>query len=88
MPPMQHQITLSSPLYSRTSIWDQNNHFTYKIHDVIKSYSKYNPRPFGTSNLKPFIGHITKAGTVSPTIQFIEKDIVLSKLKNMISLIS
>lgn len=88
MPPMQHQITLSSPLYSRTSLWDQNNHFTYKIHPVTKTYSEYNPRPFGTSGLKPFIGHVTKAGAVSPTIQFVEKDVVLSKVKNMVSLIS
>lgn len=88
MPPMQHQITLSSPLYSRSSLWDPNNHFTYKIHQVSKTYSQYNSRPFGTSGLKPFIGHITKAGTVSPTILFVEKDVVLSEVKNMVSLIS
>lgn len=68
------------------------NHFTYHLNtdDEVKFLSSKrldNNRSWALGKYKPFLGYKTSAGTIAPSIHFIDKDDILTTLKNLIELV-
>ncbi|AJG39051.1 polymerase [Lishi spider virus 1] len=88
MPPLQHQI-LFIPAYPRNAnSWERNNHFTYHVSAPIEYATKHIREQYSCGAKDPFIGYTTRTGTVEPTVHFVEKDVIIQKLKNLIDLTS
>lgn len=85
MPPLQHQIRITTPNDSGKIAWDVANHFSYHILPETESVL---PGVFGYSygGKKPFLGYATTAGTTVPQMNFVERDDVLSNVKNLVEL--
>nr|WPV62253.1 MAG: RNA-dependent RNA polymerase [Wufeng shrew chuvirus 1] len=88
MPPLQHQLRLLDPGDPNKTQWDKWNHFQYTYSLPTEYVDRHNLPCFATSHKRPFLGYTTRSGLVEPSIVFIEKDVTLSKLKNLIDLIS
>jgi len=85
MPPLQHQVKITTPTDSGEVVWDVMNHFSYHILPETESVL---PGVFGYSygGKKPFLGYATTAGTTVPQMNFVERDDVLSNVKNLVEL--
>lgn len=89
MPPLQHQIALVSPLAGQADDYILNNHFTYYIsNEYLPSLINKPTQHYLSCGKKPFLGYATRSGTIAPTVHFIEKDSKLTKVKNILDLIS
>nr|QJW70342.1 RNA-dependent RNA polymerase [Erysiphe necator associated negative-stranded RNA virus 19] len=88
MPPLQHQISISTPDLAENDPWARINHFTYFVKPIMYSLPFINHRTYATSSTKPFMGHITKTGSITPNVQFIEKDNILNKLQTLLNMLS
>lgn len=89
MPPLQHQIGLVLPVMGEHDEYILNNHFTYHCcEDLLPSRLKVMRQHYRSGGKKPFLGYITRSGTIAPTVHFIEKDAILTKVKNILDLIS
>lgn len=89
MPPLQHQILLFPPLLGQTDEYILNNHFTYYVStEFLPSLMKRPTQHYLSCGKKPFLGYATRSGTIAPTVHFIEKDAILTKVKNILDLIS
>jgi len=89
MPPLQHQIKFTTEWLSFNNTWDLNNHFTYHCKSDLKAPEfKHCPQQYMSGGCKPFMGYTTRSGTIAPTVHFIEKDAILTKVKNLLDLLS
>lgn len=87
MPPLQHQIWFKPALTRPEDTWDNENHFTFTFGGPVTSFShKSSCIQYTTGPYKPFLGYSTHAGTLEPTVQFIDKDPILKKIKNLIDI--
>lgn len=89
MPPLQHQIMLMTPMMGQADDYILNNHFTYHVStEYLPSLIKRPTQHYLSCGKKPFLGYATRSGTIAPTVHFIEKDSILTKVKNILDLIS
>jgi hypothetical protein len=89
MPPLQHQLFFTTPIQGMFDEWSVNNHFTFYPSAELQSLTgKKSVQQYCTGNKKPFLGYTTRAGTIAPVCNFIEKDTTLLKVKNLLDLIS
>nr|WPR16559.1 MAG: RNA-dependent RNA polymerase [Millipede chuvirus] len=88
MSPLQHQISITSRLASHEDDWACNNHFTYYIYPPCEYMDEYHLPTYSVANIAPFLGYTTRLGLVQPSVHFVEKDLLLSKIKLLIELAS
>jgi hypothetical protein len=88
MPPLQHQIHIEPQQAGNLNEWEDANHFQYKIHPITQYLDKYHLETYATAGLRPFIGYTTRNSMVPARIHFVEKNIILTKVKNLTDLIS
>lgn len=88
MAPFQHLLYIITPHQGAllNDDWVHNNHFLLKIIPPVTKLQEGCSRVYQTSDKKPFLGHSTSPGTIEPLMQFIEKDVVLLQLKNLLEL--
>nr|UVF62174.1 MAG: RNA-dependent RNA polymerase [Bat faecal associated chuvirus 1] len=86
-PPVCHQIRLTTGLTSSQIHWDTDNHFTL-THYYPKRYimGARDIYAWGSAGCTPFLGHKTSSSSTIPSIHFIEKDVLLSKIRNLLEL--
>lgn len=86
--PLSHFVKLTTQLNGSASVWDSENHFMYTV-DLDGEPLTPDKRFHYTSGVhEPFVGYTTRTGTVEPKIHFLEKDILLTKLKNILDIVS
>lgn len=88
MPAMQHLMHYMTADEGRKSDYCCEHHFEYKLHAVTTQLTSTPNRHFSLSGSKPFLGHSTSTGTIGPLIHFTEKDLMLTKLKSLLELLS
>lgn len=88
MPPLQHQLILVTPEQGVSDEWARDNHFTYVTDPPTEVLSPTAPRGMATSGKTPFIGFATRTGMVEPHVHFIEKDVMLQKVRSLLDLSS
>lgn len=86
MPPITHLMTYydhkTAPLNTHVNL----NHFTYYIHAPTFVLGKEKSDHFTSSDKVPFVGFKTRPGTQLPELHFVDKDMFLIHLKNMVEL--
>nr|QPL15312.1 RNA-dependent RNA polymerase [Orthopteran chu-related virus OKIAV152] len=86
MPPLQHQLEFHIALSSPDNRWINNNHFTFKVLkpdiNIGRRYSEH----YAARKTEPFVGYTTRTGNIAPSAHFIEKDPILTKMKNLFDL--
>lgn len=90
MPPPAHTLSFKSLITSciQKDPWDVDHHFRFTIHPPTEVLQSGISRSYMSSGRRPFLGHTTSPGTLEPTVQFVEKDVVLMKVKNCLELMS
>lgn len=89
MPPMQHMITILSPLEAAGNEHAEMNKFIYYIKPLADTLQgPHMCQHYSTSSLKPFLGYTTRTGTVEPQVHFIDQNQITLKVKNLLDLIS
>lgn len=86
MPPLQHQLKFTTSLHADDH--DRMNHFKYILYKCDQVFPGRATQHYMTGHQKPFIGYITRAGTTAPVVYFIEQDALLTKVNNLLDLIS
>lgn len=90
MPPACHTMVYGTRAQMMTSDHYVSHHFTYFLDDDLElkhlKDDKQKLRGYATGKQKPFLGYKTSAGTIAPSVHFIEKDNILTNLKNLIEL--
>nr|AJG39080.1 polymerase [Shuangao Fly Virus 1] len=84
MPAIQHLVTYTSINFANPH--DIKNHFTYTISDNLKYSSSSKNRCFADGHQKPFLGHVTNPGTVSSQLRFVQKDVVLRHVSDLLEI--
>lgn len=87
MPPLQHQLYVMEEQSDWIGDWSDSHHFTYTIHPITTYLDNYHLLTYAVSGCRPFIGYTTRNAMVPPRIHFVEKDLVLTKVKDLIDLI-
>ncbi|AUW34382.1 L [Blacklegged tick chuvirus 2] len=88
MPPLQHQLILMTPEQGVVDEWARDNHFTYVTDTPTEVLRSTAPRGMATAGKTPFIGFTTRTGMVEPHVHFIEKDVMLQKVRALLDLSS
>lgn len=88
MPPLQHQVYLTTAFSAGSTEWVDKNHFAYTINHPLKNINRGRSEHFSSGQYKPFLGYTTRNGMTEPTVHFIEKDPMLTKIKNLIDIIT
>lgn len=85
MPPMMHQIHLTTPELSCRDTWSTLNAFTYEVEPALEVVGT-SSFAYTAGGRLPFLGFTTRTGTTTPTVSFVEKDIILTRVKNLLEL--
>ena len=88
MPPVQHLVHLEPQQGGHLNGWEDRNHFQYKTSEITQHLDAFRLPSYASSGLQPFIGYTTRNSMIPARINFIEKNILLSKVKDLIDLIS
>lgn len=87
MPPLQHQIRITSPETSSNLMYDVQNFFAIEYVKPVQFVRRCEGNVnWATSHLEPFIGMTTTSSMSQPTVHLIEKEPVLSKLKTLLEM--
>lgn len=90
MPPACHTMEFGTRAQMMASEHHVSHHFTYFLDDnsslLYLKDDKQRNRSWSLGRQKPFLGYKTSAGTLAPSVHFIEKDNILNNLKNLIEL--
>lgn len=90
MPPVCHTMEYGTRAQMMSSEHYVSHHFTYFLDDnsslTYLKDDKQRARGWAIGTQKPFLGYKTSAGTLAPSVHFIEKDNILTNLKNLIEL--
>lgn len=86
MPPMQHQLQLHNAALHGCSQWVKNNHFTFTLSEPTINVSTDDHQHYCACPTEPFVGYTTRTGNIAPSAHFVEKDPVLTKVKNLFDL--
>lgn len=84
MPAIQHLVSYTSISFANTH--DIQNHFSYSISDDLKYSSSSKNRCFADGKQKPFLGHVTNSGTVSAQLRFVQKDVILRHVSDLLEI--
>ena len=87
MAPLQHLIHIERMHSQHLHGWEDTHHFQYYIHPITDNLDRYKLIRY-SSGKRPFLGFTTRNSMVAPKLHFIEKYIVLMKVRNLIDLIS
>lgn len=89
MPPLQHQISITTIHDTLQNEYAKDNYFE-ATYTCKTSEFKRRPIPaFSCGNCKPFLGHKTKTGMrQNQTTRFLEKDELLTQVKNLLDIVS
>jgi len=88
MPPLQHQTILTTRLFAAHDDYSSKNHYTY-TRMPLKQYLTPDKREhYASAHVRPFIGYTTRSGNSEPVLNFVDKDVLLTKLKNITDLAS
>lgn len=88
MPPLQHQVVFTTQSLSRDNGWHLRNHFTYNVHLPTEFLTPDKRYQYASAGCRPFIGFTTRTGSVEPLIHFVDKDVILTKVKNLLEIAS
>lgn len=88
MPPIQHQIEIMHKSDENISPWARFNHMTISLTDKAQKLVEQNSDRYKIGEIKPFLGHKTKASVLSPQIFMVEHDVLLSKVKKLMDVVS
>nr|UHR49767.1 MAG: RNA-dependent RNA polymerase [Hangzhou altica cyanea chuvirus 1] len=88
LPPMQHQVHLMPPIPNELDTWVNQNHFTFFIKPVSNMLPGVVSEHYMVGNSKPFLGYTTPSGTLHPNIHFLDKDAIVSKVKQLLDISS
>jgi hypothetical protein len=86
MSPARHTMSFVTPLLGHQSAHMRSNHFTYYVDCPTEFVGGHNNFHYGVGNKHPFLGNVTSSATLSPLLNMVEKDAILSKLKNIAEL--
>lgn len=87
MPPLQHQLKFVVSSDLTNDIWECRNHFLYKVTPPVDVGDRRKEH-YSSGEHTPFTGYTTRTGSVEPNGLFIEKDVLLQKIKNLIDVAS
>nr|QXV86378.1 polymerase [Chuviridae sp.] len=88
MPPLQHQVIIKDPNVDNLTKHDIQGHFTFQTTKSKKTIVHDSRPHYSSGDNRPFEGYTTRTGTIEPTMSFIDKDVLLAKLQNIIELAS
>lgn len=88
MPPIAHLLHFTTPFLSSHDDHSRRNHFVYNYDYPEEFLTKQESHHYARGSRVPFIGHVTGTGTLNPTLHLIEKDAILTKLRNIAELVS
>lgn len=88
LPPMQPQVSVTHPTSTAYNDWNSRNHFTYFFSKPNHTIDKVDSDHYSTGDETPFLGYTTPSGSLEPNIHFIEKDILVAKVKKLVDLAS
>ncbi|WAB51685.1 ORF2 [chu-like virus 1] len=88
MAPLQHWLYFEKEQGDLLNGWDARIFFQYIWHPITTFVDVYKLPGYASSDCRPFIGHITRNSMTPSRVHFIEKDIILSKVKDLVDLIS
>lgn len=85
-PSPYHLMSYTSSIYSTVS--DVFRHFEYTIteSESVRYYTKTKSRNWGDGGAEPFLGHITPTASLAPSLKFVQKDVVLGHLSDLLEL--
>jgi hypothetical protein len=81
-PPMHHIMSYTTEIYG--DIHDDQHHFTYQISDDLKAYTRDGSQQYCDGGFEPFLGHITSTATLAPQLKFVQKDVILSHVAQLL----
>lgn len=84
MPPLQHQVYLTTPDEGSKSVQAVEAHFTFIVESSQETVCLDNRRQYSSGKFAPFVEYTTRTGTIEPNMTFVEKDVLLTKLRNII----
>lgn len=88
MPPLQHQIYITTQDASSHLEWAYKNHYQIVISEPTESLESRSPDHFRAGLIKPFPGHITSDKSMMPRLYLIEKDFLLSRVQKLIDIVT
>lgn len=87
MPPMSHLVRIIPTPGQWPDAHTGANHFTYHVaKDVTETLSLDSSDHWKVSGHQPFLGHATRTGQIEPQMNFIMKNTMVLKLKNLLDL--
>jgi hypothetical protein len=87
MAPMQHLMTYCNETTGIRKDHYLENHFVYYRSPLTTWMNLDRNENWALGTDRPFLGYMTSAGTIAPTVHYVEKDSILSNMKNVIELI-
>lgn len=88
MPPIAHLLRFTTPFQDSHDDHCRKNHFVYNYDYPTEFLTKQSSHHYAMGSRIPFIGHVTGTGTLNPTLHLVEKDTILTKLRNIAELVS
>jgi len=88
MPPLSHQILLTTPELTGADPHARNNHFKYDHRRPVQSLDDKSSPHWQVSNIEPFLGFATRTGNIAPQVSFQDKDPLVVKVKNLLDMLS
>lgn len=87
MPPLSHLVTVKPTPQHWPSEHEGRNHFTYHIPSTAtEAIGTDCSDHWKVSGQPPFLGHATRTGQIEPQMNFIMKNTMVLKLKNLLDL--
>ncbi|AJG39074.1 polymerase [Wuhan Mosquito Virus 8] len=88
MPPLQHQIYITTQDASSHLEWAYRNHYQITISDATETLEPKSPDHFRAGLIRPFSGHITSDKSMMPRLYLVEKDFLLSRVQKLIDIVT
>ncbi|DAZ90592.1 RNA-dependent RNA polymerase [Trichopria drosophilae mononega-like virus] len=89
MAPLQHLLGFIEKNDGCLDGHARTHHFTFLIKEANERLpGRPSSAHYEIAGVKPFLGYTTPAGTTTPTVAIEEKDFVVTKLKNLLELLS
>uniref|UniRef100_A0AB38ZJL6 RNA-directed RNA polymerase n=1 Tax=Crocidura lasiura chuvirus TaxID=3139462 RepID=A0AB38ZJL6_9VIRU len=88
MPPLVHQVRLSTAFQSRYDPHAKQNHFTLYYKPPTEILHPDGPMHWASSGFTPFLGFTTRTGNVTPMMKLTDSDSFVLKLRNLLDLLS
>lgn len=86
MPPLQHQIHIVDPFSEGDNSWPDTHHFSYIRHIPTKFVDPQRLLGFSTADKEPFLGYSTRRNMEEAQVRFVEKNLILSKVKQLLEI--